>query len=68
MIRPRAGDFCYSSDEIDIMLEDIGAFRSFGAAGVVFGALKRDGRVDVPTTERYSRLQPARSQPLERMC
>jgi copper homeostasis protein len=50
MVRPRTGDFLYSEEELDVMLEDIGLFKSVGIAGVVFGLLNRDGTVDVPRT------------------
>jgi copper homeostasis protein len=50
MIRPRAGDFFYSNEEIDVMLQDIGFFKSVGIAGVVFGVLNPDGTIDVPRT------------------
>jgi CutC family len=50
MVRPRAGDFFYSNEEIDVILEDIGYFKSIGIAGVVFGVLNPDGTVDVPNT------------------
>jgi copper homeostasis protein len=50
MIRPRAGDFFYSNEEIDVMLQDIGFFKSVGIAGAVFGVLNPDGTVDVPRT------------------
>ncbi|KAI9438441.1 copper homeostasis CutC domain-containing protein [Lactarius psammicola] len=50
MVRPRVGDFLYSKEELDVMLEDIGLFKSLGIAGVVFGVLNRDGTVDVPRT------------------
>ena len=46
MIRPRAGDFAYSEEEIDIMLADIEAARNAGLAGVVLGASLGDGRLD----------------------
>jgi copper homeostasis protein len=46
MIRPRAGDFVYSEEEIDVMLADIEAARGAGLAGVVFGANLPDGRLD----------------------
>jgi len=46
MIRPRAGDFGYRDEEIDIMLADIEAARNAGLAGVVLGASLPDGRLD----------------------
>jgi len=52
MIRPRTGDFLYSADEIEVMLEDIRVFKAHGVRGVVFGALTADGRVDVEVTKR----------------
>src|SRR5215469_9765710 len=39
MIRPRAGDFCYSEEEIDIMRRDILLAKEQGANGVVLGLL-----------------------------
>jgi copper homeostasis protein len=50
MIRPRVGNFFYSQEELDVMLEDTGLFKSIGIAGVVLGALNPDGTVDVPRT------------------
>jgi len=47
MIRPRIGDFVYSADEVDVMLEDIRAFKDIGnVRGFVIGALTRNGRID----------------------
>ncbi len=46
MIRPRAGGFCYSRDELDVMSADIDAGLGAGADGFVFGALTRDLAVD----------------------
>jgi copper homeostasis protein len=46
MIRPRAGDFVFSEEEIDVMLADIEAARNAGLAGVVLGASLPDGRLD----------------------
>jgi copper homeostasis protein len=46
MIRPRAGNFVYSEEEIEVMLADIAAARTAGLAGVVFGASLPDGRLD----------------------
>ncbi|TRM66053.1 copper homeostasis CutC domain-containing protein [Schizophyllum amplum] len=52
MIRPRTGDFLYSEDEMDVMLDDIRIFKRHGARGVVIGVLQRDGTVDVERTKR----------------
>ena len=50
MIRPRGGNFVYSPAERAVMRSDIAAVTAAGAAGIVAGALSRDGRVDVETT------------------
>jgi copper homeostasis protein len=47
LIRPRAGDFVYTEDEVLIMLKDIAVAKELGVDGVVIGALTRDGEVDV---------------------
>lgn len=46
MIRPRAGDFVYTPDEVRTMLADIERVHSFGLDGVVLGASLPDGRLD----------------------
>lgn len=52
MIRPRPGDFLYSEEEIDVMLEDVYTFKKYGVRGFVVGILTRDGRVDIERTKR----------------
>jgi copper homeostasis protein len=47
LIRPRAGDFVYSEDEIAIMAKDIAVAKEFGVDGVVIGALTKERDVDV---------------------
>src|SRR5580698_2798422 len=37
LIRPRAGDFCYSDHELEIMRDDIQAAKGLGMDGVVLG-------------------------------
>jgi copper homeostasis protein len=47
IIRPRGGDFLYSSLEQKIMLKDIEIARELGADGVVIGCLTAAGEVDM---------------------
>ena len=50
LIRPRGGDFLYSSAEWQAMRDDVAAMRDLGAHGVVIGGLLADGRIDVDHT------------------
>lgn len=52
MVRPRTGDFLYSDDELDVMLEDIRIFKRYPIRGIVMGVLTREGRVDTERTKR----------------
>lgn len=52
MIRPRGGDFCYTSHEVDIMIEDIRLFKSIGVRGVVLGVLTQEKKIDYPLLRR----------------
>lgn len=54
LIRPRSGDFAYSSDEINVMLRDISLAAAFGANGVVIGALLPNGSIDVKACRRMT--------------
>ena len=47
LVRPRGGDFIFSEDEIQTMLKDIRLCKSLGVNGVVIGALRPDGGVDM---------------------
>lgn len=49
LIRPRAGDFCYSQAEIRVMQYDIGQCARLGCHGIVIGALDTAGDVDLKT-------------------
>ncbi|MDO6543726.1 copper homeostasis protein CutC [Photobacterium sanguinicancri] len=46
MIRPRQGDFLFSSDDVEIMLADIYAAKQAKLAGIVIGTLTSSGHVD----------------------
>lgn len=52
LIRPRSGNFIYSTREIAVMEADIAAARAAGADGVVIGALTPDSEVDAVTIKR----------------
>jgi copper homeostasis protein len=56
MIRPRGGDFCYSTTEFEIMKLDIETAKSAGADGVVIGILREDGSVDEARTRALTEL------------
>lgn len=51
MIRPRSGNFDYSPDELDLMIDDISMCADAGLAGVVFGAA-RSGALETTILER----------------
>lgn len=46
IIRPRAGDFCYNTNEIETMKADITACKSMGVDAVVIGVLTPEGTVN----------------------
>jgi copper homeostasis protein len=56
LIRPRAGDFCYSDPELEIMRHEIQAAKRFGMDGVVLGILRENTRVDVESTRALVEL------------
>ena len=50
IIRPRGGDFLYTKDEFEIMLQDVQLCKQLGCDGVVIGLLNMDGRIDMART------------------
>lgn len=46
LMRPRAGDFLYTREEIDLLCDQIHALRGAGADGFVVGALTPEGALD----------------------
>lgn len=56
MIRPRAGDFCYSAAEFEVMRRDLIALKERGANMMVFGLLEPDGSIDQARTRELIAL------------
>ena len=56
LVRPRAGDFVYSTAEADAMAAQVEEALEAGADGIVIGALTPDGEVDLPLMERLVSL------------
>jgi copper homeostasis protein len=46
MIRPRGGDFLYSNEEFDVMMDNISVCKQLGCDGIVTGILNKDGSID----------------------
>ena len=46
LMRPRAGDFLYTKEEIDLLCAQIQTLKAAGADGFVIGALTADGTLD----------------------
>jgi copper homeostasis protein len=61
IVRPRGGDFLYSSVEYNIIKEDVRKFKDIGANGVVIGFLKSKGAIDLERTKEIVKL----AQPME---
>jgi copper homeostasis protein len=47
MVRPRIGDFIYNEIEKECILAEIAFYKGIGVDGIVFGALKPDGNIDI---------------------
>lgn len=52
LIRPRAGNFCYSDLEMEEIIQDIEFCKQLGCEGVVIGALTEDGNIDLENTKQ----------------
>jgi copper homeostasis protein len=58
MIRCRSGDFLYSDQEIETMLEDLKKFIELEVDGLVFGMLTPDGQIDSSLAKEFLSLIP----------
>ena len=77
LVRPRAGDFCYSAAEVAEIEETILRCKALGVHAVVVGFLTADGRIDADLTRRavvaadgmevtfHRAFDEARQEPLE---
>lgn len=64
MIRPRGGDFHYSSYEFHAMRRDVMQCQRLSVDGIVFGILKTDGTIDVARCRELIQL----ARPLKVTC
>jgi copper homeostasis protein len=53
IVRPRGGDFYYSDEELDIMLNEILLIKQLGCEGIVIGLLNRDGEIPLKKTAKF---------------
>jgi copper homeostasis protein len=51
IIRPRGGDFVFTDEEFNCMVQDVKLCKELGCDGVVVGLLNNDGTIDVQRTE-----------------
>lgn len=51
LIRPREGDFVYSDEEVELMLDDIHLVKEMGAGGIVSGILTSNNKIDIERTK-----------------
>ena len=66
LVRTRPGGFVYDDAELDVLVADVQAAVRFGAAGVVVGALRPDGSLDLAGTRRLVEAARAAEQAIGR--
>lgn len=60
MVRPRSGGFCYSPQDWLTLLRDADLAWQAGAAGLAFGCLLPDGRIDCDRVKEFVQLAGGR--------
>jgi len=65
LLRPRAGDFIYSDNELDAMCQDIDYLLDSGARGIVLGCLMPEGCIDVSAVKRLMKTARAKKPTVE---
>jgi copper homeostasis protein len=56
IIRPRGGDFLYTNEEFEIMLQDARLCKELNCDGIVIGLLNADGTIDIKRTAKLIEL------------
>jgi copper homeostasis protein len=56
IIRTRGGDFLYTDEEFEIMLNDVKLCKDLGCDGVVIGLLNKNGEIDIKRTSKLIEL------------
>lgn len=56
IIRTRSGDFLYTDEEFEIMLNDVKLCKDLGCDGVVIGLLNKNGGIDIKRTSKLIEL------------
>jgi copper homeostasis protein len=56
LIRPRAGDFCYSEDELNVIRKDILFCKKMGCDGVVVGVLNENATINITVMQELIAL------------
>ena len=56
IIRPRGGDFFFTEEELEIMMNDVLLCKQIGCDGVVIGMLNQDGTIDKKSCEQLVQL------------
>lgn len=56
LIRPRAGDFCYSESECQQIIDEVNLYKQLGIQGIVIGALTKERRLLYPLISRIREI------------
>ncbi|MBF1994194.1 copper homeostasis protein CutC [Serratia symbiotica] len=56
IVRPRGGDFCYSTLDFEVIKQDVAQIRDMGFPGVVVGMLDEEGHIDLPRMREVMQL------------
>lgn len=56
LIRPRGGDFVFSDNDYELMIQDIKTFKKFNISGFVVGFMDRNKHLNSNVIERFRRV------------